>query len=211
MERFVVRLIGAAALGAALAACSPGSDDGKVAKGKQKAEWPVPPSLDQAANQAEADNAAASNAADADNASEAAESAGGSAGSASGPSGPADAEKTEVKGGAQAGGKTADRVRSPERPATYRAVGTEPFWSATIADDKLTLEMPDMLPRRYGVTGTRRSGTMRWQGDGVVMSATPGTCSDGMSDDAWSDQVQIAMADRVLKGCGGIRWRGSQP
>ena len=206
------RLLLAATMCAFLLACSPSGDAGsKDASRARKAEWPVPlpPGSENASDVA--DNASADNAADnaaQGNAQEAA-SGGGSGGGAS--DAPAAAGGDAAAGPGTSKPSETAKGRAPARSPTYRAVGTEPFWSVTVADDSLILEMPDMLPRRFGVTVTTKGGTIRFQGDGIVMTATPGTCSDGMSDDAWSDRVQVALADRILKGCGGMRWRGAQP
>lgn len=207
MNLYSARLAALAALCGLLTACSAEDDGGRPPKPKTQTEWPVPPSAD-AANVAAAANAVEPEASNvADNASAADDGSGAVGPSPS--SGSPSSEEPERQSGDKPGAKPTGRSeRAPGRSAPYRAIGTEPFWSATIDDDVLTLEMPDMLPRRYGVIATHKGGTVRYQGDGVLMSVTPGTCSDGMSDDAWSDRVQIAMSDRVLKGCGGMRWSG---
>ncbi|MET0248137.1 MAG: membrane-like protein [Sphingobium sp.] len=98
-------------------------------------------------------------------------------------------------------------AREPD-PASYRAIGTEPFWAVTVRDDMLVFERPDHAPLRLAVTKDATARTVEYRGDGFTLTATPEPCSDGMSDAIWSDRVQIAFADGTLKGCGGIREGG---
>lgn len=98
------------------------------------------------------------------------------------------------------------RETSPPRPTPpdYRAIGTEPFWGATLRESTITLERPDQPPRRYSVRDESDGRAIRFVGDGFTLTATEGPCSDGMSDAIWSDRVQIAFGDGTLKGCGGM-------
>lgn len=99
------------------------------------------------------------------------------------------------------------RGTSPSSPAPpdYRAVGTEPFWAVTIRGTTAILERPDAPALRDSVREDSDSTSLRYLGDGFTMAISQGPCSDGMSDALWSDRVQIAFAQGVLKGCGGIR------
>lgn len=102
-------------------------------------------------------------------------------------------------------GTSASPAPAEEPDASYRAIGTEPFWAVTISDDELLLERPDHSPLRITVQRKATARSIEYSGDGFTLTATPGPCSDGMSDAIWSDRVQIAFADGTLKGCGGIR------
>lgn len=93
----------------------------------------------------------------------------------------------------------------PVPAAPYRAIGTEPFWAVIVRGSTATLERPDHPPRRFSVREDVDDKAIRYQGDGFAMTLTPGPCSDGMSDAIWSDRVQVAFGDGVLKGCGGER------
>ncbi|WP_298400058.1 membrane-like protein [Sphingobium sp.] len=92
----------------------------------------------------------------------------------------------------------------PQRP-DYRAIGTEPFWAVTVHGSTAMLQRPDKPALRFAVSRTDDARAIRYLGDGFVLTATEGPCSDGMSDVLWSDRVQIAFGDGVLKGCGGER------
>lgn len=87
----------------------------------------------------------------------------------------------------------------------YRAIGTEPFWAATVRNGQLSLERPSAETLRLPVARSVGRSVIRYTGDGFSMSVTPGPCSDGMSNAMWSDRVQIAFAEGTLKGCGGER------
>ena len=87
----------------------------------------------------------------------------------------------------------------------YRAIGTEPFWAASIRGDKLVLERPDHPPRIFRVVRSDDRRAIRYGGEGFAMTVSEGPCGDGMSDAIWSDRVQIAYGDGTLKGCGGER------
>ncbi len=87
----------------------------------------------------------------------------------------------------------------------YRAIGTEPFWAATVRHGQLSLERPSTETLRLSVARSVGRSVIRYTGDGFSMSITPGPCSDGMSNAMWSDRVQIAFAEGTLKGCGGER------
>jgi heat shock protein HslJ len=88
---------------------------------------------------------------------------------------------------------------------TYRAIGTEPFWSIAIADgnmryedvERRTVEVPTPAPR------------VRIDGHSYVTSrltveVTRTACSDGMSDRRYPDTVRVLIDGRELHGCGGI-------
>jgi len=89
--------------------------------------------------------------------------------------------------------------------ATYRAVGTEPFWSVTIGggrmvyDDaegrRVSVPAPRARPMRLG----RRYATRRL----AVTILRGRECSDGMSDRRYADTVRVRVDGRSLEGCGG--------
>ena len=94
----------------------------------------------------------------------------------------------------------------PGESATYRARGTEPFWSVTIGGGRMVYEAPDQprievaapAPRPFG-NGTRYASTA------FTVDISPGPCSDGMSDYSYPDSVRVAFegAEPPLMGCGG--------
>jgi heat shock protein HslJ len=95
----------------------------------------------------------------------------------------------------------------PKPPsATYRAIGTEPFWSLELngremifseANTRLPISEPQPRPI-HGFAGDI------YQGRRINLNIVRGQrCSDGMSDRIYPDRVQLRVDDRSLEGCGG--------
>lgn len=91
-------------------------------------------------------------------------------------------------------------------PATYRAVGTEPFWSLTLngrdmifteaarPGQRIVVPQPRVIVGFAGeIYNTPRMGV------NIVHSP----CSDGMSDRIYPDKVQLRVDNRSFNGCGG--------
>ena len=86
---------------------------------------------------------------------------------------------------------------------TYRAVGTEPFWSITIANGRMTYESP---AGRFSVPAPRGEelGDGRiWETRRITLHIWHQDCSDGMSDNHYPDGVRAIVDGRGLSGCGG--------
>lgn len=95
-------------------------------------------------------------------------------------------------------------------PAPWRAFGNEPSWSLTRTAEKLTLEMdfgktrvsiPTPRPTPSGPGATRYIGSAR--GKPLVVTAKREVCLDTMTGMPRPEQVTVAFAGRMLKGCGG--------
>ncbi|MGE0178559.1 MAG: COG3650 family protein [Sphingomonas sp.] len=88
-------------------------------------------------------------------------------------------------------------------PETYRALGTEPFWSITIENGRMTYSTPDggfFVPAPRG----RELGDGRlWETGRMRLQASNRECSDGMSDRRYSQTVRAVVDGRTLSGCGG--------
>lgn len=88
--------------------------------------------------------------------------------------------------------------------STYRAVGTEPFWSVTIDRRQLTYEAPEgrftvRAPQPQAMPQGRYYRTNR-----IAVRVFVGReCSDGMSDRRYADTVEVLVDGRRLRGCGG--------
>ncbi|WP_083942836.1 META domain-containing protein [Sphingomonas soli] len=87
---------------------------------------------------------------------------------------------------------------------SYKASGTEPFWSATIDARTITLKqagMPDVtVPKPRPIIGINGE---RYETPRLSMDITHVKCSDGMSDRTYRDTVVISQGRRTLRGCGG--------
>ncbi|HEY0326344.1 MAG TPA: META domain-containing protein [Allosphingosinicella sp.] len=89
--------------------------------------------------------------------------------------------------------------------ASYRALGTEPFWSVTVQGGRMVYE--DAERRRVSVRVGRpmpmRLG-YRYDTRRLSMTVFRGReCSDGMSDRRYADTVRVRVDGRSLEGCGG--------
>jgi uncharacterized membrane protein len=96
---------------------------------------------------------------------------------------------------------------APAKPAaTYRAIGTEPFWS-------LELNGREMVFTEANAPGVRIAEPQPqaihgfagdiYQGRRINLNIVHGQrCSDGMSDRVYRDKVQVRVDDRSFEGCG---------
>ncbi|WP_231471252.1 COG3650 family protein [Novosphingobium sp. CECT 9465] len=95
---------------------------------------------------------------------------------------------------------------SPAVPATFTALGTEPFWSARIDSGTLAYATPD-APEPQPVPVKRREGegkatfTATAEGKVLVLEIAPGTCSDGMSDAVYPMTAIRRLGEDVQRGC----------
>lgn len=101
-------------------------------------------------------------------------------------------------------------------PEPLRAVGTEPFWAATLAGGRLTYSTPEdqagttITVRRSGEPGAAVfSGT--FAGAPLRMRVTPGPCSDGMSDTVYSYTVELTVRAELRRGCARAQVQPTRP
>ena len=91
----------------------------------------------------------------------------------------------------------------PAEPESYRALGTEPFWTVTIANGRMTYTTPDgsfSVPAPHGEeTGDGRV----WETRRIRLHVWHGQCSDGMSDNLYPQTARAVVDGRTLNGCGG--------
>lgn len=87
--------------------------------------------------------------------------------------------------------------------------GTEPFWGMTIdqAEGAAAYSTPEdidgtrfAVSRFAGNNGLGFSGTLE-SGEDVVVTVTPGECSDGMTDRTYPFTATAIVGDRSLQGC----------
>jgi uncharacterized membrane protein len=91
----------------------------------------------------------------------------------------------------------------------YRALGTEPFWSLTIARGGMRLSEPGRPDAVMATPPLRRTSAGRcYASRAVVVEIVRGACSDGMSDRRYPERVTVRWRGRVLKGCGGMAQGG---
>ncbi|WP_162242969.1 META domain-containing protein [Sphingomonas sp. Leaf412] len=89
-------------------------------------------------------------------------------------------------------------------PTTYRAVGTEPFWSVTVAGQEMRIEEPGVPAVILLIRAPQPIDSgWRWHNRAITMDAVRAPCSDGMSDRTYPDRVTLSFRGRTLTGCGG--------
>ena len=93
----------------------------------------------------------------------------------------------------------------PDTQASYRAIGTEPFWDLEIGRD---LVFTDRGNNVRVVQATPRpiigfAGEI-YQTQRLNVNIVHSRCSDGMSDRVYPDKVQVTVDGRRFEGCGGL-------
>ncbi len=91
-------------------------------------------------------------------------------------------------------------------PPSFRALGTEPFWSARVDADKLSWSTPEQpegvtVPvKREDIAGKAvLSGEVG--GKALVLEVRAGSCSDGMSDTVYPLTVIRRLGNDTQRGC----------
>ena len=94
---------------------------------------------------------------------------------------------------------------SAPSPATYRALGTEPFWGLLIDPNTITFTAPDAAPviQRTPPVINGFAGAIYQTPRINVNIVRNQRCSDGMSDRVYPDKVQVTVDGRRFEGCGG--------
>ena len=92
------------------------------------------------------------------------------------------------------------------QPHSYRAFGTEPFWSLIIEHDRMRYQPADGQPITATTPQVRTTaGIKRYETRTMSVSITNTPCSDGMSDRIYPDTVIVRIGKLVRKGCGGAQ------
>lgn len=91
-----------------------------------------------------------------------------------------------------------------EAPATYMALGTEPFWNLEVTPARLNFNRPDAAHIFVANPGWRMvSGARVIRSARMTVTVLPGPCSDGMSERAYADRVTVVVDGTMYRGCGG--------
>ncbi|MGI8931129.1 MAG: META domain-containing protein [Sphingomicrobium sp.] len=91
----------------------------------------------------------------------------------------------------------------PDGQASYRAIGTEPFWDLEIGRDLIftdrgnDLRVVQPTPRPINGTAGEIYRTQR-----LDVNIVHSRCSDGMSDRTYPDTVTVRVDGREYRGCG---------
>lgn len=91
-------------------------------------------------------------------------------------------------------------------PTRFTAVGTEPFWSASVEGARLSYSTPDVpdgaavaVTRKDAGAGVRYAGTI--DGKPIELEVRRETCSDGMSDTVYPFAVVRRIGPDTQRGC----------
>jgi len=91
-------------------------------------------------------------------------------------------------------------------PASYRAHGTEPFWSLTLTGRDMVFTEAARPGQRIVVPQPRViigfAGEI-YNSSRIGVNIVHTACSDGMSDRIYPDKVQLRVDERSFSGCGG--------
>jgi uncharacterized membrane protein/heat shock protein HslJ len=92
----------------------------------------------------------------------------------------------------------------PQGEATYRAIGTEPFWDLEIGRDMVFTDRGNDNFRVVQPTPRPINGIAGeiYQTPRLNVNIVHGSCSDGMSDRTYPDSVQVRVDGREFRGCG---------
>jgi heat shock protein HslJ len=101
--------------------------------------------------------------------------------------------------------QTVSNTTAVSDPVPYKAHGTEPFWSLSIASDRKS-----MLFARPGsddifseFNAQSIAGGVRYISSTMTAEIRAGQCNDGMADRIYTDKVTVTMGDTIYNGCGG--------
>lgn len=91
-------------------------------------------------------------------------------------------------------------------PPAFKAIGTEPFWSASVLGDTLIYSTPEFPEgARVATSRSNESGLVRLTGtiDGkpLELELRAGPCSDGMSDVVYPFAVTRKIGADIQRGC----------
>ena len=89
------------------------------------------------------------------------------------------------------------------RRRAYRALGTEPFWSITVANGRMTYQSPEGGFSVPAPRGQELGDGRIWETGRITLQASNRECSDGMSDNSYPQAVRAVVDGRSLNGCGG--------
>lgn len=91
----------------------------------------------------------------------------------------------------------------PGGPASYRAIGTEPFWDLEFGGELVFTDRGnDISVRQPAPIPIANSNGETWRTPRIEAVITRIRCSDGMSDRTYPDTVEVLVDGRRYRGCG---------
>lgn len=87
---------------------------------------------------------------------------------------------------------------------SYGALGTEPFWSVSIENGRMTYESLNGPNFSVAVPApTQIYNGRSYAAERLILSLTHAQCNDGMSDNIYADTVTVTVDGVTHRGCGG--------
>ncbi|RVQ67799.1 hypothetical protein EKN06_07745 [Croceicoccus ponticola] len=92
-------------------------------------------------------------------------------------------------------------------PASFRALGTEPFWAVHVSEGRLRYMTPEdqqgqSLEYTREQTGKDEIAlTAKLDDQDMVLTGRVAECSDGMSDREYPYTITLTIGEEVRKGC----------
>ena len=94
-------------------------------------------------------------------------------------------------------------MSSPGGGESYRALGTEPFWSVNIDGGQLRYSTPDGNFSDTLLSAEETGDGRIYRSRRFMLQTSLQECSDGMSDRRYRDTVRATVDGNRLEGCGG--------
>jgi heat shock protein HslJ len=97
-------------------------------------------------------------------------------------------------------------AETPGEPiiGSYKALGTEPFWSMKIENGMISFDhLGEVAAKPQSYTARPSFNGWRYVSKEITADVTFEECSDGMSDFTYKDTVIVMVGDRKYEGCGG--------
>jgi heat shock protein HslJ len=95
-------------------------------------------------------------------------------------------------------------VADPPAAEPYRALGSEPPWSLTIADGRMSYESPGRPSVSVAAPApTTEEGQTRYQTRQLSVDIMPIACDRGMGGRRYAATVFVTVGGEMLAGCGG--------
>jgi heat shock protein HslJ len=98
----------------------------------------------------------------------------------------------------------ADKAPLNSAPISYKAIGTEPFWSLYIKNGEMILDHSgEVTAKAKSFEARQRANGWRYVAKEMTADITFTECGDGMSEFTHKDSVIVMVGDQKYEGCGG--------
>ena len=116
-----------------------------------------------------------------------------------------DEESSKASGTKSSSSSSSTTSGADKLPASFTALGTEPFWDIQVAGRTLTYSGPDIetkvMEAERTTSGETATYTGNHEGTAFKLTMTRGSCNDGMSDNEYQYKVEWTFGDQTNQGC----------